>query len=348
VATQRVETTHWPPRFNGPPEALAGWRAAGIDVVTLANNHAYDQRREGLAETIAAARAAGLRTAGAGDAAEARAPVALSERAPRVLLLDYLWTPERMPDPPDETAARIAVLDDRTAAEVRAAADDSDVLLVVVHWIGEFQARPIDAWREWTRRIAGSGADAIVCHGPHVVGPLETIDAGGRAVPVAFSLGNLVANMGWGVHPGVELPPSSDSEFRIETREEALAVLRIDPPAPGAGTGAAWAVGGLWIVPLWLEDNRPLAGGPHGPRREIFPRPMPWCAAPPETGCFEGASDAWCAGRREMIAERRDALLRTIWNAPPQPLPPCPAGADPYDPPPDFRTFGLAGAGGGP
>jgi hypothetical protein len=49
-----------------------------------------------------------------------------------------------------------------------------------------------------------------------------------------------------------------------------------------------------------------------------------------------------------MIAERRDALLRTIWNAPPQPLPPCPAGADPYDPPPDFRTFGLAGAGGGP
>lgn len=340
IATEREAPRPFPPRFNGPPEALAGFRAAGIDALTLANNHAYDQHREGLAETLAAVEAAGFVHAGAGDAATARAPAVLSERDPRVLLLPYLWLPAPVPDPTDGAATRVAVLDDRTEEEVRAAADDADALLVVVHWVGEFQARPLPAWREWARRLAAAGATAVVGHGPHVVGPVERFERAGSVVPVAFSVGNLVANMGWGVHPGVPLVPTDDSEFRVEARSEALAVLRFDP-VPADDTlpprAASWWLTGLWMVPLWLEDNRPLANAPGGPLREIFPRPMPWCLPDdPSIGCFEGASERWCRGRLDLIRSARDALLRTIWGFDPSPLPPCPAGADPYDPPPDF------------
>lgn len=343
IAVEREPPQPFPPRFNGPPAALAGFRAAGIDVLTLANNHAYDQRRAGLAETVAAVEAAGFVHAGAGDAATARAPAALSEREPRVLLLQYLWLPSPPADPAGAGEARVAVLDDRTEAEVRAAAAEADAVLVVVHWVGEFQAQPLPAWRDWARRLADAGATAVVGHGPHVVGPVERLDRNGRIVPVVFSVGNLVANMGWGVHPGVALVPTDDSEFRPDARTEALAVLRFDPvPADDVlpPREVQWWLTGLWMIPLWLEDNRPLANAPGGPRREIFPRPMPWCLpGDPRAGCFEGATEGWCRGRLELIRTARDAVLRTIWGIEAEALLPCPAGADPYDPPPDFRPL---------
>jgi poly-gamma-glutamate synthesis protein (capsule biosynthesis protein) len=335
TATEREKPRHWPPLFNGPPEALAGLRAAGIDAVTVANNHAFDQHREGLGETVAAAHAAGLRTAGGGNAAETRTPLALSDAAPRILLLDYAWTLQPAGSPPDDALPRIATLDDAVDDDVRAAKDDADVLIVVVHWMGEFQTDPLPVWREWAERLAAAGADAVVCHGPHVVGPIDFIQAEGRTVPVVFSLGNLVSNMGWGVQPGVPPTPGEDSEFRIEARVEALAALRVVPTA--TEHGPRWAIDGLWVVPLWLDDNRPFAEGPERRPREIFPRPMPWCAPAATDGCPAGASDRWCRMWLDMILGRRDRVLETLWGVPPEPLAPCPPEAEPYDPPPDFR-----------
>jgi hypothetical protein len=343
VATEREEPRRWPPRFNGPGDALIGFRAAGVDVVAVTNNHAYDQHREGLAETVAAARAAGLITVGGGTAGEARSPVTISEAEPRVTMLAYMWTNESFPDPSDPGAARIAVLDERTVDEVRAASAGDGLLIVTVHWIGEFVQRPLPAWREWVQKLADAGADAIVCHGPHVVGPVETLAAAdGRKVPVVYSLGNLVSNMGWGVHPGVPLIPGGDSEMRVEAREEALAVLRIAPAASGAD--GPWTIDGLAMIPLWLEDNKPLATARGGPRREIFPRPMPWCVPDAATGCWAEGSERWCAGRLQMILERRAAVLQTIWGEAAPELATCPEGANAYDPVIEFRAFPFPSA----
>ncbi|MBI5490998.1 MAG: CapA family protein [Deltaproteobacteria bacterium] len=331
VANEREEPRRWPPRFNGPPAAPLGFHEAGVDVVTVANNHAYDQHREGLAETVAAARDAGLRTAGGGAEFEAHAPVFLSEAEPRIAMLAYLWTPSTYRDPSDPAAARVATLDDRVEDEVRAARADADLLFVVVHWIGEFVEEPLPEWREWTERIAAAGADAIVCHGPHVVGPVEKTAVEGRAVPVVFSLGNLVSNMGWGVHPGVVPAETDDSEFRSEARREALATFRI--VATGDGSAPGWAIDGLWMIPLWLEDNKPVTTLRGGPLREIFPRPMPWCVPDPRVGCWERAPDEWCKGRLAMILAAREELHQVMWSAPAPALEPCPPGSNAYEPP---------------
>src|SRR6185295_18213593 len=51
--------------FRGGPGLLAGAaRIAGIDVVSVANNHAVDFGRDALLDTLAAARDAGVRTVG--------------------------------------------------------------------------------------------------------------------------------------------------------------------------------------------------------------------------------------------------------------------------------------------
>ena len=68
----------------------AAWRAAGIDAVTVANNHSLDYGRDAFLDTLAAARAAHVKAAGGGrDLAAARRPVILTSGGLRVALLGY-------------------------------------------------------------------------------------------------------------------------------------------------------------------------------------------------------------------------------------------------------------------
>ena len=61
--------------FRTPPRALGALAEAGVDVVTVANNHAGDYGQVGLADTIRAARRSRVAVVGAGrDAAEAFTP----------------------------------------------------------------------------------------------------------------------------------------------------------------------------------------------------------------------------------------------------------------------------------
>src|SRR5215472_6735284 len=61
------------PNFGEPPECINGIRAAGIDVLCLANNHVLDHGPAGLENTLEVCRKAGIATVGAGTSlAEAR------------------------------------------------------------------------------------------------------------------------------------------------------------------------------------------------------------------------------------------------------------------------------------
>ncbi|HET6213942.1 MAG TPA: CapA family protein, partial [Micromonosporaceae bacterium] len=84
--------------FRAPANAFAAVKAAGVDVVTIANNHALDYGRVGLADTVAAARAAGVPAIGGGtDAGAAYAPWITVVRGTTIAFLGFdqvaeLWT----------------------------------------------------------------------------------------------------------------------------------------------------------------------------------------------------------------------------------------------------------------
>ena len=54
--------------FNAPPAAVAALRHAGVDLVSVANNHMFDQGRAGFEETLRRLDALGMRYVGAGPA----------------------------------------------------------------------------------------------------------------------------------------------------------------------------------------------------------------------------------------------------------------------------------------
>jgi hypothetical protein len=110
--------------LRAPPAAVAALRGAGIDVVSLANNHALDAGPEGMRETVNVLSTAGI--------------AAWTEQATIV--------PQRTPGPVCAGLAfddSVRPLDLPVAAgTVSEAARQADVVIVSIHWGGEYQAAP--------------------------------------------------------------------------------------------------------------------------------------------------------------------------------------------------------------
>jgi poly-gamma-glutamate capsule biosynthesis protein CapA/YwtB (metallophosphatase superfamily) len=176
--------------FRAPPELLPALRRAGVDVVTLANNHALDYGYEALFETLDRAHAAGLAPVGAGgDATAAYAPALLrvGRRTVAVVGLSRVLPAGWAAGP---GRAGIASAYDVAAAEqaVRSAAQHADLVIVAIHWGIELAECPDGHQLDLARRLTAAGADVVAGHHPHI---LQGIQRHGRAL-VHYSLGNFV------------------------------------------------------------------------------------------------------------------------------------------------------------
>lgn len=175
--------------FNADPALLGSLSASGVDVISLANNHALDYGADALVETIQRAEAAGLQVVGAGvDAEAAFAPALFDIRGVRVAVVgmsrvlptvDWFAGGGRpgIASAYDEAAAVAAVI---RAAEV------ADRVVVAIHWGQELAACPDEVQLRLADALAAAGADVIAGHHPHVLQGIELRD---QAL-VAYSLGN--------------------------------------------------------------------------------------------------------------------------------------------------------------
>jgi poly-gamma-glutamate capsule biosynthesis protein CapA/YwtB (metallophosphatase superfamily) len=177
--------------FRCDPQALPAARRAGVDVMSQANNHSYDQGPAGLVDSVDTIRAAGLTSVGAGadEAAALRAArFVISGWTVAVVGIDEILDPIDQvagPDKPGTAGGH----DFRLALRgVRDAAESSDLVFVMIHWGVELEARPRPYQVRQAHRMVDAGADVIFGAHPHVLQPLETY----RGRPIFYSLGNLV------------------------------------------------------------------------------------------------------------------------------------------------------------
>jgi poly-gamma-glutamate synthesis protein (capsule biosynthesis protein) len=179
--------------LTGDPGRVALLAQAGFDLLSLANNHATDNGRAGLAETIGHLRAAGIAVVGAGaDRDQAAAPVRLRRRELRLAFFAFNLTPPSL-TATDRAAGVAAFEPDLAVPAIRAARRESDLVLVQLHWGTEYAAAPDEPQRLIAHELVAAGADAVVGHHAHVVQPIEWVErAGRRPALVAYSLGNLL------------------------------------------------------------------------------------------------------------------------------------------------------------
>jgi poly-gamma-glutamate synthesis protein (capsule biosynthesis protein) len=99
-------------------------------------------------------------------------------------------------DPEDEGPDPRAKLDQTALGSIQRAHERHDVVMVMVHWGEERSAEPTKRQRAWAERMIAAGADLIAGAHPHVVQPIEVLEANGRTGVVAHSLGNFIFDVG--------------------------------------------------------------------------------------------------------------------------------------------------------
>ena len=175
--------------FTMDPSLLQGLADAGIDAVTVANNHIGNAGPSGVVETLRHLDEVGLAHVGAGaNLAAARAPAWFDVGGRRVALFGY--DAIRPGYHATATRAGSAGLDSaRYRADIAAARTaGADVIVVLPHWGVEYTAAPTATERSAARGLVAAGADLVLGSHSHWAGATEWID--GR--PVFYSMGDLV------------------------------------------------------------------------------------------------------------------------------------------------------------
>jgi poly-gamma-glutamate capsule biosynthesis protein CapA/YwtB (metallophosphatase superfamily) len=156
--------------FRAPPSAFAALGSAGVDVVTLANNHSLDYGPVGLADTLAAAT---VPVVGAGaSAAAAYAPWITTVKGVRFAFLGFSQITELASTwAATDTRPGIAMALDFSLAlaAIRAARAAADVVVVYMHWGQEYRECPLALQTSFAAAAAEAGAALIVGTHAHVM-----------------------------------------------------------------------------------------------------------------------------------------------------------------------------------
>jgi hypothetical protein len=238
--------------FSAGPAAFAAVAAAGIDVASMANNHALDHGRARLPSTLRAARSAAdadppLVVVGIGrDADEAFRPALTDVRGTRVATLAAsVADQDPTADPTGHWAAgehRSGVADaiapGRLLAAVRRADRDADVVVAYLHWGVQGERCPSADQRSLADRLVEAGADLVVGTHAH---RLQGDGHLGRGY-VAYGLGNFA----W-YSPGptgvltltVQPPPQRSGRAAVVRSDWWPAAIGPDGLAAPVGAGAA-------------------------------------------------------------------------------------------------------------
>jgi poly-gamma-glutamate synthesis protein (capsule biosynthesis protein) len=193
--TQRGTAADKEYTFRARPAAFDAIKAAGIDVVTVANNHGMDYGQVGLADTLKYAADAGMPLVGAGsDASSAYAPYVTTIQGVRIAIVGltevdtYTSTWSATKTRPGLAYARTSDQLATAVAAIRAARAQADVVVVFVHWGEERSTCPTDLQRRTAKEFADAGATLIIGAHPHILEGAGWL--GGTYV--AYSIGNFL------------------------------------------------------------------------------------------------------------------------------------------------------------
>ena len=171
--------TPWPKTFTfrAPIAAAASLAAGGIDAVTNANNHAVDYGFTSFADTLHYLDAAGVGHFGGGaNLAAARAPLIITKNGLRIAFLGYVLPFSGRPAfntrqwAATATSSGIAIgTPDVVSADVRAARQVADLVIVMVHGGTEYSFRPNKAQKRFDLAAYNAGATMVIGAHPHVL-----------------------------------------------------------------------------------------------------------------------------------------------------------------------------------
>jgi len=167
------------------PGSLEGLVYAGIDVVSLANNHIMDYGPQALQDTLRFLDDSDIRHLGAGmNRDEANRPLLMSKGGIMISFHAYLCWGEAARKPVGPRGWSRS----RVAQELRQASRQADLVIAALHGGSIFQDEPTLRMIKQAHWAVDHGADIVIGHHPHVTQGIERYKEG----LIAYSLGNFL------------------------------------------------------------------------------------------------------------------------------------------------------------
>ena len=178
--------------FRNDPKVIEGLKFAGFNVISLANNHAFDYGREALEDTLLRLKDANIDYIGAGfDESEAYSPIVKEVRDTKIAFLAYTnLGPENWKATGNNSGIAWISQDnfEKIREEIKKAKENCDILIISLHAGEEYQTEPTQFQIDFAKMAIDSGADIVIGHHPHVVQPNEVYNGG----YIFYSVGNFV------------------------------------------------------------------------------------------------------------------------------------------------------------
>ena len=230
--------------FRLPESRVSLMNEIGVDLVTLANNHALDFGTDALLDTVSTLDQAGILHVGAGaDSEAARQPAIVDVNGVRVGFIGASrvipvasWTAGA--SSPGMLTAYDPALLVQTIQETRPLCD---YLVVLIHWGVERAEMPVDHQTSLSRQCIDAGADLVVGSHPHVLQGIEYY----RGKPIVYSLGNFIFGSSIPRTALLEVsltPQETSSDASQDSPQDASRDANVSPDAsltlhPGTSSG---------------------------------------------------------------------------------------------------------------
>ncbi len=182
--------------FRAPIEAMQGLLFAGIDIVSLANNHALDYGSQALRDSLNRLIDNNISPVGAGNEFQAFSPTIKTVGNTKIAFFAYT---DQLPL---STRAKnenfgIAVINQNNLSRIKQdiglAKQLTDIVVVSLHWGVEYATEPNDSQITLAKELVGAGADLIIGHHPHVIQRYEKY----QDSYIFYSLGNFIFDQGF-------------------------------------------------------------------------------------------------------------------------------------------------------
>jgi poly-gamma-glutamate synthesis protein (capsule biosynthesis protein) len=178
--------------FRANPSNVSIYEELGVDVVSLANNHAFDYGEDALLDTFDTLETAGIPYVGAGrNIDEAMKPVYFVANGIKIAVVSATQIERNStPDTKEATQTSAGVLrcmdETKLLSVIDEAKANSDFVILYIHW-GTESVEDTD-WLQDKQApdYANAGVDLIIGDHPHCLQKLDSVSG----VPVAYSLGN--------------------------------------------------------------------------------------------------------------------------------------------------------------
>lgn len=259
------------PQFNTPPVLIGALLDAGVDMLTLSNNHALDTYFSGLKAEIENCEAYGMdHVGGARTQEEHDQPVIRNINGISVGFLNYTQFANTM-EQYCEKAASVYGINfagradfDGDVARLREAG--ADVVVAYMHWGAEYQRSADSTQKKYAKMLVEAGCDVIIGGHPHVVQPAYWLtgtrhsDGGEQRTLCVFSLGNFLSDQRKQYRDGgilfeFTIQETEDGQFEITSpRYIPTYVWRSGSKSSGYTYRVLPCEAWLWTPPEGMDD----------------------------------------------------------------------------------------------